>query len=60
MNSLKSWAYPVFILVTFTIIESALLVGVAKHYELGSSAGVVLYFIAIVTALAGLVFAFRK
>ena len=60
MSGLKSLVYPVFIMLTFTIIESVLMVGVVKHYDFGSSAGVVLYSLAMVATLAGFVFAFRR
>ena len=60
MSGFKDLVYPVFIFITFTIIQSFLMVGVVKHYDFGSSAGVVMYSLAMVVALAGFVFAFRR
>ena len=60
MSGFKGLIYPVFIFITFTIIESVLMVGVTVHYGFGSSAGVVLYSLAMLATLAGFVLAFRR
>ena len=51
---------PVFILIAVGVIESVLLIGVVTHYEFGSTAGVVLYSLAMLTAFGALVIAFRR